>query len=235
MLSDTVSLNGLSRTPYIALAGGIGAVSLLCLAAITMTVVPAVLFMFNVNLSVASPDVMIDAVVTENCKKHPAFASDLQSLCWGSFAVFSVLGFRTSGLMIHNVGPRGTFAVLIITSALVFLAAFRGYLGEAKKPHLLLKKMLCYFEANLQTFREHKKLFYLAIFVSFCALSLSITVMATTIWAVRVVVVLTVATAVSSSVYFSNRVSFPDVANVALFIFLRECLTPDLETVMFYW
>jgi hypothetical protein len=32
-----------------------------------------------------------------------------------------------------------------------------------------------------------------------------------------------------------NYKKMPLLANVALFIFLRQVLTPDIETVMFYW
>lgn len=238
MASDTLSFNGLNRTPYIAIAGAIGTACLTLLSSLPLAVVLAVILMFGVNLSVSSPDVMIDAVVAEKCKMYPKFASDLQSLCWGSFAVFSIIGFGTSGLMIQYCGPQLTFGILVFTSLLVLIPALLGFLGEKRSGSATALKgnrFMCYIETNLATFREHKKLFLLALFVSVCAVSLSVIVLATTVWLYRFVAVLLVAFSVSSSVYFSNRKSLPEVANVALFIFLREALTPDTETTMFFW
>ena len=78
-------------------------------------------------------DVMIDAIVAEKCKLHPAFASDLQSLCWGAMAAFSIIGYATSGLMIKYLGPIGTFGVLVASSLLILFPALAGFLGEPRK------------------------------------------------------------------------------------------------------
>mmetsp|Transcript_9468 Transcript_9468/g.14261 ORF Transcript_9468/g.14261 Transcript_9468/m.14261 type:complete len:371 (+) Transcript_9468:52-1164(+) len=236
MTSDTVSMFGYERTPYIAIAGAIGTLCFTVLASAPLSLVLAVIFMFGVNYSVASPDVMIDAIVAEKCKLHPAFASDLQSLCWGAMAAFSIIGYATSGLMIKYLGPIGTFGVLVASSLLILFPALAGFLGEPRKcVQSQEPRLSSCVEIDLRRFRQHRNLFYLAIFVSSCAVALTVVVLSTKVWIYRFVAVLLVAGSVSTSVYIANRKDLPDVANLALLIFLRESLTPDIETAMFYW
>jgi hypothetical protein len=191
--------------------------------------------MFGVNLSVASPDVMIDAVIAEKCKYYPRFASDLQSLCWGAMSLFSVVGFGTSGIMIQYLGSRTTFGILTFTSGAVLIGGFLNWLGDKKDNSLVPSKSRPIFQFDFEQYNTHRRLFRLAIFVSVCAILMSITVLATSDWVIRFTVILTVAGVVALSVYLVNYKSLPDVANVALFIFLQQSLTPDIETTMFYW
>jgi hypothetical protein len=250
MASDTLFIDGLQRTPYIVLAGAIGSTSLLLLSSIATIALPLVVVLFfGVNFSVSSPDVMIDASIAEKCKQYPKFASDLQALCWGAYAIFAVAGFATSGVMIQYAGPRLTFGILVFTSVLVFATGVFGFLGEARQNDptassaVLSSSLLSsptsttrsWIRTNLENYREHKKIFLLAIFISVAACSLSVVVLATKNWPIRFSAVLTVALGVSLAVYFVNKRELPMVANVALYIFLREALCPDIETTMFYW
>ncbi|CAM9143249.1 unnamed protein product, partial [Ectocarpus fasciculatus] len=132
MWADTVAVCGFFRTPVIIFGGILGAVCLFLLAVSGMAAAVAVVFMFGVNLSVSSPDVMIDASVAEKVVEHPRFGSDLQSLCWGSMACFSVLGFGTSGLIIQAGGPETIFGILIIFGLVVFALGSLGWFGEEK-------------------------------------------------------------------------------------------------------
>jgi hypothetical protein len=253
MVSDTLFINGLQRAPYITLAGGVGSAALTILWLIPLSVPLAVVFMFCVNFSVSSPDVMIDASIAEKCKFYPKFASDLQALCWGSMALFSVVGFGTSGIMIQYCGPRLTFGVLVVTAVMVFIPSLMGFLGEKKAVAMqedngdatgntsssttsdLRKWWAQFMRLSWDNYYQHKKIFILAVFVSLCACSLSVVVLITSNWTVRFTCVLVVATFVAISVYFVNKKDLPDVANVALFIFLREAFNPDIDTTMFYW
>ena len=236
MLTDTMTINGLKRTPYITIAGCIGVFAFFILSITPLNPFLAILLMFSVNLSVSSPDVMIDGDVAEKYKTHPARGSDLQSLCWGSYASFSIIGFGTSGLMIHFLSPRGTFGVLIGTSLCVFLCGWFGSLSE-KANYSNQAYSLCrgIFEFQLSSYYKFKKFFLLAMFVSFCAIMLSLVVLLTSNWAIRFSLLLFIALLVTSSVYFTNYKSSPNIAKVAVFIFLREALCPDTETLMFYW
>lgn len=261
MASDTLFLDGLQRTPFIIIAGAIGSAAFILLSAIAKIVLPLVVILFfGVNFSVSSPDVMIDASIAEKCKQYPKFASDLQALCWGAYALFSVLGFATSGVIIQYAGPRLTFGILVITSTMVFASGSLGYLGEKRQGEQMENKpsttgslrsgllprdsqttadppvsRFPLFKVNFENYRTHKRIFQLAIFISVAACSLSVVVLATSNWTIRFSSVLFVAFSVSLGVYFANKKNLPRVANVALYIFLREALCPDIETTMFYW
>ena len=73
--SDSVLFYGLQRAPYISAAAGVGIASFSVLAAFQLPLIVAALSIFGGNLSVSSPDVMIDAIVAQQCKYFPMFAS----------------------------------------------------------------------------------------------------------------------------------------------------------------
>ena len=75
ILSDSILFYGLQRAPYISFAAGIGIVSFAALAAFKLPLIAAAICIFGGNLSVSSPDVMIDAIVAQQCKYFPRFAS----------------------------------------------------------------------------------------------------------------------------------------------------------------
>jgi hypothetical protein len=364
MMSDSVIFYGLQRAPYIGVAGGIGVLSLFALGFLSLPLLISALFIFGVNLSVASPDVMIDAIIAQQCKYYPKFSSDLQSLCWGSYAVFSVIGYGVSGVAIQVAGPRGTFLIVMITAAAVFLPTLLGFVGEkrlnqqlaaaialeessarlgaggnrisqqsvrvrgfggdeetgggggggaagdgdggeevaavksplqsggedatgatasararardtsdhqvkgevagelkaggedsdtcidnpngdrgseqlsarmSRKCAVPASSSSSFLQLDLTLYRTHRSVFYLGLWVPFCAVLLALIVFVIQEWVVRFAAVTLVALLVAGSVYVVNYKKMPLLANVALFIFLRQVLTPDIETVMFYW
>ena len=80
LVSDTVPIGGRSRTPYVEIAGVLSLAAFAGLAATGPAGTPliACLLMLVANLSMAVPDVMLDAVVAGHCRTHPKLASDLQ-------------------------------------------------------------------------------------------------------------------------------------------------------------
>ena len=74
-MSDSILFYGLQRAPYISFAAGVGILSFATLAAFELPLILAALSIFGGNLSVSSPDVMIDAIVAQQCKYFPKFAS----------------------------------------------------------------------------------------------------------------------------------------------------------------
>jgi len=145
MLSDSLILFGYHRIPYIVIAGLIGSVSLFCLSVINFSsiVLLAVMFIFFVNISTASPDVMIDGVVAERSKLHPKYATDLQSLCFGSQSLLSIFGFILSGLAIRYYGPQAVFGALVFGSLLLVFPAAMNWLGEEKDTKIYERYSCC--------------------------------------------------------------------------------------------
>lgn len=75
IVSDSILFYGLQRSPYITIAAGVGIVSFATLAGFELSLIIAALCLFGGNLSVSSPDVMIDAIVAQQCRYFPKFAS----------------------------------------------------------------------------------------------------------------------------------------------------------------
>lgn len=236
MWADTVAVCGFFRTPVIIFGGILGAVCLFLLAVSGMAAAVAVVFMFGVNLSVSSPDVMIDASVAEKVVEHPRFGSDLQSLCWGSMACFSVLGFGTSGLIIQAGGPETIFGILIIFGLVVFALGSLGWFGEEKTDLKPTKQFFNVFEWYEEQYKTHKSLFKLALAMSTCALFLAVAVIAVTDWTARFCMVVVIASMIPGMFYVVNkREGHLDVAHCGLYLFFVYALTPDVTTTMFYW
>lgn len=145
MLSDSIGIFGYHRIPYIFLAGSSGATALFLLFVVPLTAVVAVVLMFVVNISVASPDVMIDGVIAEKVKSHPKFATDLQSLCWGAQSLFAIVGHLSSGIAVKDLGSRVVFGGLVFTGLAITVPASLNWLGESRNKYaaLLAKDNRC--------------------------------------------------------------------------------------------
>ena len=92
--------------------------------------------MFFANVSLSVPEVIIDAVNAERSKRYPQFASDLQSLSYGTLAIAGIIGCLCSGFMVYYIGPAVMFGVISITSFSVFIPSVLGYLGEGRRTYL---------------------------------------------------------------------------------------------------
>mmetsp|Transcript_31348 Transcript_31348/g.58343 ORF Transcript_31348/g.58343 Transcript_31348/m.58343 type:complete len:551 (-) Transcript_31348:1096-2748(-) len=134
MTSDSLPIFGYHRTPYIILAGCIG-LACFCMLGTVRLGSPAMIvtLLFGVNLSVASPDVMVDGIIAERSRQYPQFASDLQSLCWGCMSICAILAYLTSGYMIANFGSIAIFRILIGSSAIILVAGSLNWFGDIKK------------------------------------------------------------------------------------------------------
>lgn len=232
MVSDMLTVIGLRRTPYIILAASIGILSQLLLSGIMpLTLIGVCLLMVGSNYSIACPDVMIDASIAIKVQLNKEFSSDLQSLCWGSYAVCSVLGYSTAGVLIYFIGAPSTVGLLTIVSSIVFMTGSLGFLGEqpidSKESQLI--------SLDFTIFNSNRRLFILAICVSLIAVILTVTTISTDDFITQVLVIIFCATSVTCLCYFTNIKQSPDIAKFSIFIFLIESFTPNLETAMFYW
>jgi hypothetical protein len=83
---------------------------------------------------------------------------------------------------------------------------------------------------------HHKNLFFLSSIISWCAIMLSVVMMAFQHWAVRLATLTTTFLFVATTFFVTaTRSGLPEVAKAGLFIFLSNAVTPDIETAMFYW
>lgn len=121
-LTDLVPVFGYRRRPYFIVAGCLGVMAMLFLSLVQgLHVVPAMLCLMAGSAGIAIADVTIDACITEKVGSHPSLAGDMQSLCGLSSSIGALVGYITSGFLIHLVGSKGVFGMLAIPPALVVL------------------------------------------------------------------------------------------------------------------
>lgn len=122
LMTDVIPILGYRRRPYFMFSGVLGIVAMLFLSLHKrLHIFFAVLSLIAGSAGVAIADVTVDACVAENTNKHKPLAADMQSLCSMSSSFGSLLGFFFSGLLVHLIGPKGVYSLLIIRYVLVFL------------------------------------------------------------------------------------------------------------------
>jgi hypothetical protein len=97
MVSDMWPIAGYRLSPYIISAGVAGIVAYSFLAFGGLAATTAAFMCLLINFAHASPDVMIDGSVAIRMKTHPALASDLQTLCWGSTGLCGIVAALVQG------------------------------------------------------------------------------------------------------------------------------------------
>ncbi|KAJ8426406.1 hypothetical protein Cgig2_007654 [Carnegiea gigantea] len=106
-LTDLVPVFGYRRRPYFIVAGCLGVMAMLFLSLVQgLHVVPAMLCLMAGSAGIAIADVTIDACITEKSGSHPSLAGDMQSLCGLSSSIGALVGYITSGFLIHLVGSK---------------------------------------------------------------------------------------------------------------------------------
>jgi hypothetical protein len=145
LLSDTVSIRGLHRSPYLIVAGGAGILGSLLLAVLPASslggLVFALLLLLN-NLNVALADVVVDATVAVQCKDVPAQAAQLQSLSWGSFGAFGAVSVALAGYMIEFAPPRLPFGIAAVCSGVILVPARFNWLEKGRLSRLPLLRCI---------------------------------------------------------------------------------------------
>ncbi|GBG33520.1 Folate-biopterin transporter 1, chloroplastic [Hondaea fermentalgiana] len=136
--SDTFPIGGYHRNPYVIAAGALGVASWSALWIFPLGVGFAAIMLFLGNLSVASPDVMIDASVAERCRSHPNFASDLQTLCWASFGLGKIAASSSMGVLMALFGSRALFGLTTMTSVAMLIPALFNWITEQPRSTRLL-------------------------------------------------------------------------------------------------
>jgi hypothetical protein len=65
-------------------------------------------------------------------KTHPALASDLQTLCWGSTGVAGVAAALVQGPVVDAWGARTLYAFAIVPCGIVIVPALLGWMHEER-------------------------------------------------------------------------------------------------------
>ncbi|GBG74558.1 hypothetical protein CBR_g18969 [Chara braunii] len=124
LVIDSFPLFGYHRRSYLFMSAILGIAACVFLAAVVFSSnAVEVLIMAVLNFSIALPDVVTDAVVSQQTHVCPDKGADLQSLSWGAFAVGGLFGSGVSGPAVESIKPRGAFGLLTCAPVMLFVAA----------------------------------------------------------------------------------------------------------------
>ncbi|MGJ3246811.1 MAG: folate/biopterin family MFS transporter [Elainellaceae cyanobacterium] len=130
-LSDGLPIFGYRRRPYLVLSGLLGTASWLLLATVVHTSWGATVAIAMSSLSVAVSDVIVDSIVVERVRNESlGAAGSLQSLCWGTSAVGSLLTAYFSGFLLEQFDTQTVFLITATFPLIVSLVA--GLIDESK-------------------------------------------------------------------------------------------------------
>eukprot|EP00929_Paragymnodinium_shiwhaense_P026680 TRINITY_DN15807_c0_g3_i1.p1 TRINITY_DN15807_c0_g3~~TRINITY_DN15807_c0_g3_i1.p1 ORF type:complete len:610 (+),score=64.81 TRINITY_DN15807_c0_g3_i1:47-1831(+) len=228
MLSDVVPFLGLRRTSYFALGGVCGVLAYMMGAMMQLEGPSIVLLLLLFNTSIAMPDVMIDAICAEQCKKSPDHASDLQSLSWGAFSVGGFLGSISSGMIVDAVGPQKAFLIGVVCPLTIVVAGVLRVLPEKRLPS-------CERHIDLSWLRTHTDLVALAVYMSVVSVILSAMQTFTDDMLARAMATICAGIVLVVGVYLLLRRISLLLAKTAVFIIVRESIQLSTGEAMFQW
>lgn len=94
-------------TELLIITGTIGVISMIVLALKKDLYLGFALLLLTCgSTGAAVGDVTIDACVTENSIAHPSLAGEMQSLCALCNSVGQIIGYISSGFLIHRIGSK---------------------------------------------------------------------------------------------------------------------------------
>ncbi|XP_044471942.1 probable folate-biopterin transporter 6 [Mangifera indica] len=139
LFTDVFPIKGYHRRPYFIAAGVLGGGSALMVGLLgKLPNAVALSCLIGMTAGVAIADVTIDACIARNSIEMRSLAPDMQSLCGFCSSAGALLGYSTSGFLVHHLGPQVALGLLAIPAALVAVLGFVIY--EPRSTSLQSKK-----------------------------------------------------------------------------------------------
>lgn len=236
LLSDTVSIRGLHRSPYLIVASAAGILGSLLLAVLPASSLGGLAFallLLLTNLNVALADVVVDATVAVQCKANPAQAAQLQSLSWGSFGAFGAVSVALAGYMIEFCSPRLPFAIAAVCSSVILAPAGLGWLEKRSQPRRPLLRCIA---RQLCAHQTGRLVLLAALVVGVYSVALGAVQIGFGSSQPLAVAVATVFgnCGLCALLYFVLRQVDATMAKAVVFAFLRGAIVPSTE-IIFEW
>ncbi|KAJ1700394.1 hypothetical protein LUZ63_000173 [Rhynchospora breviuscula] len=125
VLTDVFPVYGYRRRPYFIFAGILGTMASLIVSAVTgLPVAMALLCFVGLSVCVAMADVTIDACIATNSINKPKLAPDMQSLCGFLSSLGALVGYSSSGFLVHHLGPQAALSLMAVPAVLLVLLGF---------------------------------------------------------------------------------------------------------------
>ena len=130
-LSDSVPVWGYRRRPYLFVSGGLGCLAWMLMAVWVETPWQATAMVTLASLGGALGDVIADSLVVERARSQDwAGTGSLQSLCWGTMAMGSLITAYLGGLLLERYPAQVVFGA---TAVLPLLRVWAALLIEDPK------------------------------------------------------------------------------------------------------
>lgn len=113
IFTDVFPIRGYKRKPYFVVAGVLGLFS--ATAVVVLGKLPAALALsclLGVSAAMAIAEVVIDACIATNSINIRSLAPDIQSLCMVCSSAGALVGYSTSGVFVHRLGPQVELSTL---------------------------------------------------------------------------------------------------------------------------
>jgi hypothetical protein len=248
IISDTIRIYGYHRTPYLLLATACGC---LCQLILALSASPSSSFAFSstsvcllligINLSIAMSDVIIDASITASVnRQNEQETLALQIFCSCSLTLCSMTGYLSSGLLIDTFGIYIIFLLSALVSFVIFLFTLFGFLNETSasffSPSSTSSCPLPLLSCRMELYQRNPSIFSLALFICLIAIALTaLMVLFQDNASIQLLLVFLSSLLLLTVPYLSLKPSSLQMAKLALLLFVCDALTPNFETVMFFW
>ncbi|KAJ9549651.1 hypothetical protein OSB04_022194 [Centaurea solstitialis] len=129
LMTDVFPVMGYHRRPYFIVAGvvGVAAATTVAEGGARVGVAAALWCLIAIAAGMAMADVTIDACIARNSIEFKALAPDMQSLCGVCSSAGALVGYSTSGFLVHRLGPQVALGLLAIPAASQIFLGFVIY------------------------------------------------------------------------------------------------------------
>jgi len=173
--------------------------------------------------------VCMDALLAEQSRAHPLFATDLQVLTMASKGIMSMVASLVKGVLMATYGVRLLFDVGMVVAFTVVPVAVMGWLQEQRAVD-----SACTLDKALRRDHPGSPIFKLALVVSGLALVLALVAVSSSLAWLGPTLGLFAAVFVGAACWhYEHEISAP-LAKVSIYLFLQNALQPHL-VVMFKW
>lgn len=124
LISDNIAIAGSKRKSYLLLAACAQFLSMTLLVHNTdNNVTLATICLFMSSMAIAFSDVIVDALMVIQARRHPDGAEDLQTMSWCSLSIGGLSGSIVAAFLTENYDPTLCFQVTAIFGLVIAVVA----------------------------------------------------------------------------------------------------------------